>query len=63
MEHSSLSPFKDQDISGQRNQLGAVKYNSETNYQIKQGMFPKEISAVVSNHLIGVVKQQFREGK
>ena len=59
MESTSLGPKQNHDFSGQKVQLDI----SSNDYQIKPGMSPKEISDVVSDHLINVVRQQFESAK
>jgi hypothetical protein len=63
MESTSLSPKKNQDFSEEKTQLDISNDTSQNDYQIKQGMSPNEIADVVSDHLIGVVKQQFETAK
>jgi len=63
MNKISLNPVENQDYLMERDILSAFKQQPDKNNRIQQGMSPVEIADIVSDHLIGVVKQQFEAAK
>lgn len=59
MSYISLNPENNHTMLNKQMPFNSLKGQSEKSKEIKQGMSPKEIAEVVSDHLICNVKQQF----
>lgn len=59
----SFNPDCPPSISRERDVLSSFKNHSEKPEQIMQGMSPKEISEVVSEKVMAVVREQFENTK
>jgi hypothetical protein len=53
----------DQRSYGERDVLSAFRKIPENRLEIQRGMSPQEISEIVSDRLIAIVKTQFEEAK
>ena len=58
-----FNPEENQNCDIERDVLSAFKQHQEKPNQIQQGMTPIEIADVVSDHLMGVIKEQFATAK
>lgn len=63
MNFASLNSEENKNYLMETNILSAFGKQQERGNQIQQGMSPKEIAEVVSDHLIGVVREQFETAK
>ncbi len=59
----SFNPEFNQNTFSEKDVLSAFRQESKKHTEIRQGMSPREISDVVSEHLMSVVKQQFETAK
>lgn len=59
----SLNPSANQVNTTERDVLSVFKSVPDKPNEIKKGMSPNQIAEIVSDHFIGVVKQQFETAK
>ncbi len=60
----SLSPNTQQNtIEEKESVLSAFRVKKEDKKEITEGMSPKEIADIVSNHLMEIINKQFEKGK
>ena len=59
----SLNPEDNKKMMIERDSFSSFHQHSTKDNQIRQGMSPGEISDVVSDHLMAVVKEQFENAK
>lgn len=60
MNNILLTPIEN--LKTEENLLSAFKEN-KTTHKIHQGMSPKEVAEVVSDHLMNIIEKQFEEAK
>lgn len=63
MSYISLNPENNQALLNDQKPAKALNSRPEKSSEIRQGMSPKEIADVVSDHLICNVKKQFESVK
>ena len=61
MNFISLNPEENENSIIERNILSGFQQNQGEKKEIQQGMSPKAIAEIISDHLIEVVKKEFQK--